>query len=472
MIYTPENLLFEYRNQFPGTLEEYAALLDATYVRSQVQLALAEFGGTGHKFKAGEAIDAFGVGLLLQAIRNGSTPLIPSAQEPSSTLLRRREALNVSRSDLARRTGLTEQDITLAETPGKVTPVRDLEKIAQHLGLDDHKIGVVPASGGDASLGVRLRELAGGDARRFTPAVVLALAEAAWVVSRQLFLSKKLGLVQHSILSEAKSSNYNYPIWERGYELAERTRRKLGLYNDEPIESLRILIEDKLGIPLIQLQLDQRFAGATISNGSDRGIVVNECGQNENVCMRRMTMCHELGHLLWDPNERLNTLSVDDYDTLSNLSHDAEHDEPEKRANAFAVAFLAPREAVRSIAKQYSDLGDTVRQVAERFRISATAARYHVCNVLGYGIERVAGINVPPPLSEWVVSENLILDYFPIEATPISRQGKFARLVARACIDGIISTDSAALLLECSSDGIQQKLNKILELMPLDVAVD
>jgi len=467
MVYTAEEIHRKFQAHCPGTLEEYTALMGATYVRSQVQLALANYGGAGHAYNSQDALDVFPVATLLRVIREGSAPLIPNAQEPSATLRQRREDLNIPPAVLARRTGLTEADIIKAETPGTVTPVRHLEKIAQYLGLDDRQIGVVPASGGDPGLGVRLRELAGGDARRFTPDVVLALSEAAWVVSRQQSLSRRLGHQPHRILSEAKSDNYNYPNWERGYELAERTRHKLGMYHDEPIESLRVLIEDVIGIPLIQMQLPQQFAGATISNGADRGIVVNERGQNENVCVRRMTMCHELGHLLWDPNEKLNTLTVDEYSTIDNISYTAPYDVAEIRANAFAVAFLAPRDAIRKIADQENDLAQTIRRVAEEFRVSATAAKHHVCNVLGQNHDRAANVRVPGPLQEWLAPENLSIDFFPLGSTPLSRRGRFARLVSQAWNDGLVSTDSAALLLQCAPEEVEDATVAILDRVPL-----
>ncbi len=466
MACTAEKLYQKYHDQHPGTLEEYGAILSTDFVRSQVQLALARYGGTGHRYNPEEALDVFPVKTLLQVVRDGYAPLIPDASEPSKTLLQRREDLNVDRATLARHVNLNEEIVANAETPGKTARIREITKLAQYLGLDDRLIGMEPAARGDAALGVRLRTLAGGDANTFTPRVVLSLAEAAWVVSRQVYLSEKLGFKPHSILSESKWTNYNYPTWEQGYVLAERTRLKLGLYEDVPIESLRGLIEDKLGIPLIQLHLPQRFAGATISNGSDRGIVVNEEGQNKNVCVRRMTMCHELGHLLWDPDERLDKLAVDEYDAISEISYRDVHDTAEIRANAFAVAFLAPRSAIKNIYSETHSLSETVCSVAEKFRISATASRNHVANILNKEIDH-CHINVPPPSRDWLAAENLIIDFFPLPETSVSRRGRFSRLVAKAWTQGIISTDSAALLLECKSEDIADATRIILEAAPI-----
>src|SRR5262249_7312640 len=129
------------------------------------------------------------------------------------------------------------------------------------------------------------------------------------------------------------------------------------------------------------LSLNKKFAGATIANGKDRGIAINELGMNANVWVRRMTLAHELCHLLWDPDEKLDRLKVDDYEDIDPAKDKI--DPVEIRANSFAVDFLAPREAVRSI---YSSLGDAKKAIGEvvhKYGISVTAAKYHVRNATG-----------------------------------------------------------------------------------------
>ncbi len=142
------------------------------------------------------------------------------------------------------------------------------------------------------------------------------------------------------------SRDYARPAWKRGWELAERTRALMGVDPVAPILSVRALI-DRINIPLIQAELGHTFAGATVQNGADRGIVVNIQGDNTNVWVRRVTLCHELGHLLWDPADQLQHLHVDSYQDISTISETG----IEARANAFAIAFLAPPAAVREIVK-------------------------------------------------------------------------------------------------------------------------
>src|SRR5262249_9410626 len=155
-----------------------------------------------------------------------------------------------------------------------------------------------PGAGGDTTLGVRLREISQpNDAQRFSPTDVLNLAEAAWVTFTQMRLSWLLGEEAQRNLREQFIKgdwDYNYPTYEKGYALALKTRKILKIGEAEPIKSIKQLVEERLGIPVIQGQLGERFAGATIANGVNRGIVVNEHGQNSNVWVRRMTVAHEL----------------------------------------------------------------------------------------------------------------------------------------------------------------------------------
>ena len=77
-----------------------------------------------------------------------------------------------------------------------------------------------------------------------------------------------------------------------------------------------------------------------------RGIVLNTVGANANVWIRRITLAHELAHVLYDPEADLENVRIDSYSDNQRPSRE----QPgfrRARANAFAVAFLAPNEAVR-----------------------------------------------------------------------------------------------------------------------------
>lgn len=429
------------------TPDERARASATRFVRGQFQLAVYSEGATGRVLSAREALRTFGWQLLLQAALEGSAPLVSSPKEPATTLRLRREELGLSIEQLAKKVHLSQSVIQQAETVGAKNAIRTLESLGQALALNEQVLGFVPNAGRDASLGVRLREMAtSGDVAGFTANTVLQLTEAAWVIARQAALQDQLKIASggQRVLMPRHDSNFGYPAYETGYRLASRARALLGLNEEEPVRSVRKIIEEDFGVPLIQLQMDTRFAGATLANGVVRGIVVNESGMNSNVWVRRMTLCHELGHLLWDPNDRLQQVTVDAYADLEMSDRDTRRDPPEIRANAFAVAFLAPPAAVKRIADACSDPLDVVNQVMMTFGISATAAKHHVKNVAKLDTFEGRTDQLPYPDQQWVAMENKTMDYFPIKGTPLSRRGKFAWWVAKAFEIGEISIDSAA----------------------------
>ncbi|MEZ4468586.1 MAG: ImmA/IrrE family metallo-endopeptidase [bacterium] len=177
-----------------------------------------------------------------------------------------------------------------------------------------------------------------------------AFAEAGGIIATERRLLASLGMLPAFELP-APSADFGgagRPAWEAGYELAHRTRDLLRLMPDEPIENLHALIEDRLGILVIQDELPAWLAGATVAVGELRGIVVNTVGSNQNVWVRRATMAHELGHLLWDPAERLQSLTFDRHQDLDRPER--ANDVVEQRANAFAIELLAPQAALQGIA--------------------------------------------------------------------------------------------------------------------------
>ena len=147
----------------------------------------------------------------------------------------------------------------------------------------------------------------------------LLFAEAASIIRVQHRLQKWLGL-QSKIGGFHPNDDYGSvqnPAWRIGYNLAEDARRIMGL-GDAPIPSMRELVEERLGIPVIQTRLPETVAGATVmttdENGdAARGVVLNTVGANSNIWIRRVTLAHELGHLLYDPDDRLERVRVDSY---------------------------------------------------------------------------------------------------------------------------------------------------------------
>ena len=455
--------------------EEAARRSRLRFVRSKIQLGVfdASRNPTGHVLTAWEAYQAYGLKILEEAVEYGSAILNhPDGMEP--VLRQRLEELGLQPSAVARETGLKGQIVERAERQRDDNRIGDLERIGFILGLDELQLGYRPTSPADDELAVRLKTLRPpqpSGARRLNPRAVLSFAHAASVIRAQHRMQRWLGLKGRRF----EPSNYygapgSSPAYKVGYDLAEHARRTLSL-GDEPVDSMRHLVETKLGIPVIQTELPEDIAGATIAvddpeHGEVRGIVLNTIEANENVWVRRATLAHELGHLLFDPIQRLDRVRVDTYQSNEVDPQIAATDYVEQRANAFAIAFLAPMDAVRDMAPAPVE-ANSVRNVMSTFGISHTAARYHIRNS-HYGQYDVPEVMYPAaPSDEQKAAENFALDYFPIQSTPPLRRGKFVEAVTSCLVKGYISEDTAAKYMNCSRTELQDNLPAIIGLYGL-----
>ncbi len=451
-----------------STLEARAKTSNQTFVRSLDHLTFDSPSATGQRLTAYETLHHFGEDKIVEILEHGSALLVndpnsPSVQ-PGRRIRARRQAIGLSPSDIASRVGISRQDIATLESGLERLSVRTLTKLCSALSLDEYRIGLEEPSEKDRELGVRFRQLQDNidsTGNRLTKSSTLSLLEDAWVISKQNKLRHSLGKTYEFRSDFSPDRNYGnrqLPAWRIGYDLASRTRDILGLRPEDPIENLRSLIEDRLHIPLIQDQLPKHIAGATVQSGDDRGIVINIAGRYFNTWSARLTIAHELGHLLWDPDSSLNSLIVDTTERL---------DEPpwaastyvEQRANAFAIEFLAPRVAIDDRFRGQYQPPDDIFDFMLEFGVSFTAARYHIWNATHriWGLEEIRASEFSPT-EDWEGREQFLTTYIPsreLEAANfrMNRRGKFLSYVVDAQHQNLISDDTAALYL-----GIDAKL--------------
>ena len=337
------------------SIEDRARHSNRTFVRSLDHLAFDSEHATGQKLTAYEVLRHFGEEKIAEVVEYGTAILISDSRtptlQPGKRIRDRRTSLGLLPSDLARRVGISDADVISLEDGSTRIPVRTLAKVCCALSLDEYRIGLEDPSSKDYELGVRFRQLQANLDHigiRLTKSSTLSLLEDAWLISKQDDLRHALAQ-EFSFRSEFTPNpdygNTQIPAWRIGYELASKTREVLGLSPEEPITNLRSLVEDRLHIPLIQDSLPRNIAGATVQSGDARGIVINTAGSLFNTWSSRLTIAHELGHLLWDPDDRLDSLIVDTNDRLDEPPWEAST-YVEQRANAFAIEFLAPRAAI------------------------------------------------------------------------------------------------------------------------------
>lgn len=452
--------------------EEAASRSSVLFVRDQDHVAFFRDGATGRVLTALEALNAFGLKKLHEAWDYGAAVIVSDSEEPGASIRHQREALGLDQERLAIAAGTTPAVLDRIECGKSRESIHVIERLAQYLALDDTSLSVVRGANADSQLAVRLKEYSSGGSK-LSPAAVLALSEASWVARTEARLASLLGQRDDRWRSFAPTDDlgdWYRPTWKVGYELAARTRSELGLAEHDPIPSIRDLV-GQLGVMLVQAALPPSIAGATVAVDSQRAIVVNTTGANSNPWIRRATVAHELGHLLWDPTERLNHLKVDQYGELDqDYSH--ESDLVEARANAFAIAFLAPPQSVISLFSSFVDPRAGLRGVMESFGISKTAARHHIANAhqnagvpLRYDLHAVHCNSAAS--HDWAVRENMTLDWFPIQSTPTSRRGSFAARVVDAERRGLISSSTAASYLDSDVDTFEANRDALVDVLDL-----
>ena len=448
------------------------------FVRGRTQISSLESGRhpKGHIISAFEALQSYGIGVLDEAIEYGSAILLKHLNAVGTALRRQRETLGLDPGAVSRATGVRVADIMRIET-GSVTdvPMQAVEGIAFILGLDEAQIAFQETTGG-AAAAARLKTLQAESPAAGLPGLsrksVITFAEAASVIRVQHRLQQSLGI---SGMAAIFRPNHDYgsrttPAWRVGYQLAEQTRNQLRM-GEQAIPSMREFVHNTLGIPVVHAELPQRIAGATIavSDGRSlyRGIVLNVIGANTNPLVRRATLAHEVGHLLYDPDQDLSNVRVDSYATLeSDPEKIGSVDYVEQRANAFAISLLAPIGVVREHNIPPISPEHIVNTVSS-FGISITAASFHVANAhyRSYPVPRVDDIQYD--WSPWRAAEDFDLDYFPIPDTPSIRRGRFAGLVAAASEHNIISSASAAGYLKCTNEAFLEKASAIRDIHPV-----
>jgi transcriptional regulator with XRE-family HTH domain len=451
-----------------ATPQERARTSDRIYVRSLDQLALDSPRATGRRLTSSEALDAYGWDTLLEVEHEGAALLSAGPNAPGEAIRSRRNALNLGLKQVARRAALAPAQLEDAERNARGIPLQWYERIAQALGLDERFISVRASPVGDERLAVRLRTLS-SDTGAMTATEVASIAEAAWVATTQVRLERALGFAGrvHEFTPSDNYGGFSYPPYMHGYWLADETRKRLGLGDRALGPSLREIAEDVLGIPVIQAELGEWLAGVTVQAGDARAIVANVSGMNgRNVYIRRATLAHELGHLLWDPDDRLQTLAVDTYGDLERRA-DEIPDPVEQRANAYAVQFIAPQAAVLDVFHAAAGAGnDGIGAVMETFGISFTTARYQVWN----GMQRAVRLeslqtDQRTPSEEWDAKETYAVAWHPLRVVP-SRAGRFSGVVVRAAEERLISWDTAGLYLQSSAEEVRAAAPMIHELFP------
>ena len=459
------------------TAQEAALKSTRKFVRGRSELS--PFDGErkhwGRELSAYEALTTYGLEVLEEAVEYGSAILLSRKNAVGAALRNQREAIGLDFGTVAQSAGVSVQDLQRIESgDADDVHISRMERIAFILGLDEAMLAFQAdaAVGGDVA--ARLKTLRVRGLLGLSQRAAAALTEAASVIRVHYVLQNQIGATDAASVRSQFTANDNYgnkttPAWSVGYGLAEQTRDLLRIPSHAPVSSMRELVEHTLGIPVVRTELPPSIAGATIAtrvnSGSNtaRGIVLNSSGPNSNPLVCRATLAHEIEHLLFDPDTKLDNVRVDHYEGLEHNPEAIDVDYVEQRANAFAISFLAPGHAVRDLVDGPFESADIVK-VGSRFGISVTAARFHLGNVYFKQFSEPHVQDISIDTQPWRAAEDFGADYFPIATTPTSRRGRFAGLVVDACRSKLISSDTAARYLNCSVSELQNAERGILEM--------
>lgn len=191
-------------------------------------------------------------------------------------------------------------------------------------------------------------------------------------------------------------ADLSQPEWEQGREFAGRARAKLGL-GDAAIESMVALLEDQLRWTLFFVlpeQLSPDVHGAC-THLPTPAILINLISGRDAWWRTRVSLAHELCHVLYDTGSHGRPYLISPDGKLmsrGNWELVERFRGIERRANAFAVHFLAPDSGIRAcVGGDAPDSQDVINRVCVTFGIGREVAIHrlgHVYDLSGDAKER------------------------------------------------------------------------------------
>ncbi len=181
-------------------------------------------------------------------------------------------------------------------------------------------------------------------------------------------------------------------------------------------------------------------------------ILLNTSGKNRNAGVRRLSLAHELCHLLHDWNRQQPIATISGYFSDSSL-------DLERRANAFVVRFLCPESVLRTIDAKSSpsEISSALRPYGLPYRAAQLYLR-NAASTLDGG--QLPDLDDP----KWSVAEEPFgLRDFPLMKVPLERRTAVARAAAAAYVSGGLRRDNFAEYLGVTA---VEPLEQVLDFLP------
>ena len=227
-----------------------------------------------------------------------------------------------------------------------------------------------------------------------------------------------------------------------GARLADAVRERLGL-GDKKIDSMRDLLEG-LGVAVVWTDPEEFAKAVDGSSTVDPmpTVLVNLVGGHDQFWRNRMTMAHELCHILFDLKQGGAEAMVSPDVGLNEQGRRGARwnlfegfEDIESRADAFAACFLAPRRGVqRAVAGIPPASEQAIRRVGKKYGVGRTVAINRLCDVFRLGFAERSSLASRRP---WWPAEGFERDCAEEDEIGL-RRGTLRRKALQAYCEGAI----------------------------------
>lgn len=380
---------------------------------------------------------------------------------PAQPLLRARERAGFSIDEMARLVGLEPSRLPGLERGDTYPPPELVERYALVLGLSVREFlaGEEPTS--VAMLFRRMSREGGPFSQTIDSDMAYALGEFVRVardVARLRFMLAEGPRPQQLAWLDRFEPRALVPrpeLYMQAAEMASSVRAYLGLTDDDEIVSMRALVE-QLGILTMFVepdQIDRDIDGASMLDPHP-AILVNLVAGGDKFWRTRMTLAHELCHLVFDRAE-LDPAQARKFFIFSPKGrghkqqtslHLFDHFEDlEARANAFAGELLAPATGIRRRLRALDPTSpESVSRIIAAYKIGKETAINRLKNVFGLSEAQRQWMLAQPTREAWSAGEH------PDSVRPSGtqlRDAAFIDLVSRALAASRIDAIEARALL-------------------------
>jgi Zn-dependent peptidase ImmA (M78 family) len=372
----------------------------------------------------------------------------------------RTRLVKLSVATAAQEAGLSVERLRAIEH-GSAASVLEIERLGAVYGVDPDALWddtVTIADDDGVVVLTRLDEFA--EVSEHTRVRILRAANAA----RDLLSVRSL--LDDNMTPARLSAPADVPYAE-GAEIAKQLRRQLGL-GVGPIHSVRDLVATSfpwIGLMYARLGSVNTPAGLSFVD-STRGpaIVLNLDGKNANPLVRRVSLAHELCHMLVDAHQGSSLAMISGFLSDTGLAR-------EQRANGFAVRLLCPETVVQRLSQVREE--DAARVLIEEYGMPYAAARLYLHNEA----KTYLPANPPEALGPSLEPRAEVLDAeaprgtadFPLTEVPVERRGVLAHAASRAYAAGLLARDAYARMLGVTPAA---SVESVLGYFELDVPVE